>query len=286
MKPITRLSKPYISAIEEGVRRSTVGRLDPQAYAFYARLMASGFEPNRYIDVLPEQRIIYICVPKNASSRIKMTLGALLGHPLTSEREANNRKWSGLKSPKRVGLTVFRRIATDPHALRFSFVRNPYARLVSCWLNKFRNKPLITIYPVVDRYLVWRQENDLSLPEGATRTLSFEEFVNFATTTALARIDGHWQLQADFIDMPGIELNLVGRVESFTEDFTRVLDHVQATDALRTDAVKPINASDEVDWPNYYTTELANRVYKTYELDFDRFQYSSEIAKPLKFKGA
>ena len=76
--------------------------------------------------------------------------------------------------------------------------------------------------------------------------------------------------------MPGIELNFVGRVESFTEDFTRVLDHVQASDALRADAVKPLNASDEVDWPNYYSTELANRVYKTYELDFDRFQYSSK----------
>ena len=277
MKPITRLTKPYISAIEEGARRLIVGRLDPQAYAFYAWLMVGGFAPNMHIDVLPEQRIIYICVPKNASSRIKMTLSALLGRSLTSEWEANNRKWSGLKSPKQVGLTLFRRIATDQGALRFAFVRNPYARLVSCWINKFRNKPLIPIYPLIDSYLAWRQENDLSLPEGATRTLSFEEFVNFATTTALDRIDGHWHRQADLLNMPGIELNFVGKVESFTKDFMRVLDHVEASDALRADAVKPVNASDDVYWPNYYTTELANRVYKTYELDFERFQYPRKL---------
>jgi hypothetical protein len=277
MKPITRLIKPYLSAIEEGARRLIVGRLDPQAYAFYARLMAGGFAPNRYIDVLPEQRIIYICVPKSASSRIKMTLSALLGRFLTSEWEANNRKWSGLKSPKQVGLTVFRRIATDPDALRFTFVRNPYARLVSCWISKFRNKPLIPVYPSVDSYLAWRQESDPSLPEGATHTLSFEAFVNFATITARDRIDGHWHLQANLTDMPGIALDLVGKVESFKEDFMRVLDHVQANDALRVDAVKPVNLSDDVYWPNYYTNELANRVYKAYELDFDRFQYAREL---------
>jgi hypothetical protein len=277
LRPITRFTKPYLNSIEEGARRLIVGRLDPQAYAFYARLMAGGFAPNRHIDVLPEQRIIYICVPKSASSRIKMTLSALLGRSLTSEWEANNRKWSGLKSPKQVGLTLFRRIATDQGALRLSFVRNPYARLVSCWINKFRNKPLIPIYPLIDSYLAWRQENDLSLPEGATRTLSFEEFINFATTTALDRIDGHWHLQADLLNMPGIELNFVGKVESFTKDFMRVLDHVEASDALRADAVKPVNASDDVYWPNYYTTELANRVYKTYELDFERFQYPRKL---------
>ena len=56
-----------------------------------------------------------------------------------------------------------------------------------------------------------------------------------------------------------------------------VLDHVQANDALRAHVVKPVNASDHVDWRGYYTNELANRVYKAYELDFDRFQYSRKL---------
>jgi hypothetical protein len=59
LRPITRLIKPIVSLIDDGTRRLIVGRRDPQAYAFYARLVAGGFAPNAHIDVLPEQRIIY-----------------------------------------------------------------------------------------------------------------------------------------------------------------------------------------------------------------------------------
>jgi hypothetical protein len=243
--------------------------------------MAGGFAPNALIDVFPEQNIIHVCIPKNASSRIKMTLGMMLGHSLRSEWEAHKRKLSGLKSPKRVGLTVFHRLATDPHTLRFAFVRNPFARLMSCWLNKFRGVPLIPTNPSVSTYLAWQQQNDRSFPAGPKITLPFDQFVNFATMTARERVDAHWHLQAGLIDMPGIELNLVGKVESFENDFKRVLDHVQANDVLREASIKPVNASDQVDWRNYYTDELVSRVYKAYQLDFDRFQYPRKL--PLKF---
>jgi len=284
LRPVTRFTKPYLASIENWARRQIVGWRDPQSYAFYTRLVADGFAPNAHIDVLPEQRVIYVCVPKNASTRIKMTLSVLLGRSLRSEWEVHKGKLSGLKSPKRVGLTVFHRLATDPHALRFAFVRNPYARLVSCWLNKFREVPLIPAKPSVDSYLAWRQQNDPSLPEGPTNTLSFDEFINFATMTAQDRVDAHWHLQTGLLEMPGIELNLVGKVESFERDFMRVLDHVQASDALRADASKPANVSHHIDWRSYYTNELANRVYKAYELDFERFQYPRRL--PLKLDAA
>ena len=281
MLPITRLTKPYISLLEDGARRLIVGRRDPESYKFYQQLLTGGFAPNTHIDVLPNQRVIYVCVPKNASTRIKMTLSALLGRTVRSEWEAHKRKLSGLKSPKRVGLTVFHRLAADPLALRFAFVRNPYARLVSCWLNKFCEVPLIAANPSIDSYLGWRQQNDQSFPAGPTKTLSFNEFANFATITAHDRVDAHWHYQTGLLAMPGIELNLVGKVESFSWDFMRVLDHVQANDALRADAVKAANASGNSDWRSYYTTELANRVYKAYESDFDLFQYPRILTSVL-----
>jgi hypothetical protein len=281
LRPITRFTKPYLDAIEDGARRLIVGWRDPQSYTFYTQLVAGGFAPNAHIDVLPKQRVIYVCVPKNASSRIKMTLSILLGRTLRSEWEAHKRKLSGLKSPKRAGLTVFHRLATDPRALRFAFVRNPYARLVSCWLSKFCEVPMIPTKPSVDSYLAWRLKNDSLLPEGPTSTLPFDTFINFATMTAQDRVDAHWHRQAGLLDMPGIELNLIGKVESFEQDIMHVLDHVQANDALRADAIKPTNVSDHVDWRSYYTNELADRVYKAYELDFDRFKYSRKLTSEL-----
>jgi hypothetical protein len=286
LKTTTRYLRPCLSALERAAQRVIVGTADPAAYAFYRRLTAHGYEPDRHIDVLPDHRLVYVCVPKCASSRVKLTLSALLGRTPVSRWEVNKRKLSGLNGPKHVGLSTFYRVATDPATLRFSFVRNPYARLVSCWADKFRDRPLVPGQPSIDPYLAWRQRNDPSLPHGADRTLSFPEFVEMATTTASARVDAHWQLQADLLDMPGIALDLVGKMESFASDFRPVLDHVGADDVLRRRALVPFNASQHSRWADYYTDELAAQVYRAYERDFDRFGYSRALAGyPLALTG-
>jgi hypothetical protein len=202
----------------------------------------------------------------------------LLGHAPKSVREVNKRKLSGLKGPKHIGLTIFRHTAIDPRTLRFSFVRNPYDRLVSCWTDKFRDTPLIPTYPTIDSYLAWRRENDRSFPEGIDRTLSFDQFITFATATAQERVNAHWHLQDKLLDVPGIKLDLVGKVESFAADFSRVLDHVEADDALRSQATRPINISHHKRQSDYYTSEIADRVYRAYERDFDRFEYARALS--------
>jgi hypothetical protein len=53
------------------------------------------------------------------------------------------------------------------------------------------------------------------LPYGPDQTLSFPEFVEFATATVDQRIDIHWQLQDEFATVPALPLNLIGKVESF-----------------------------------------------------------------------
>jgi hypothetical protein len=170
-------------------------------------------------------------------------------------------------------LTTFWRIATDPAALRFSFVRDPYARLVSLWAHQFRDKPLVHGLSSINTYLAWRRHVDPSLPQGADRVISFIEFVIFVTATAKESIDAHWTHQITIIDMPGITLDIVGKVETFARDFNQVLDHVDASPALRVQSVLPFNTSDHDAWPTYYTTELASMVYRAYEADFDRLGY-------------
>jgi hypothetical protein len=229
--------------------------------------------------VLPEQRIVYVCVPKCASARIKKTLSALLGWHIQSSEEAHARQQSGLKNPKGVGISTFWRVATDPSALRFSFVRNPYARLVSLWAHQFRNRPLIPGVSSINSYLTSPARVDLSLPKGADSVISFKEFVTFVTATANDRIDAHWTPQSIITDMPGIDLDLVGKVETFANDFGRVLDHIHADSGMRNKSVLPFNASDHDDWRAYYTTELAYIVYRAYEPDFDRFQYPRAFAR-------
>ena len=274
MNGITRTFRQWSWPIADKAARL----LHPRAQAFYTTLIEGGYDPNVLIDVLPDQRIVYICIPKCASARIKKTLSALLGRHVESSEEAYTRQQSGLKNPKAVGASTFWRLATDPAALRFSFVRNPYARLVSLWAHQFRDKPLVPGPSSINSYLASCGRVDPSLPKGADRVISFKEFVAFVSATANDRIDAHWTQQVAIIDMPGITLDFVGKVETFAHDFSRVLDHVHADPVLRIRSVLPFNASDHDDWQAHYTAELANIVYHAYEPDFDRFDYPRAFA--------
>jgi hypothetical protein len=250
--------------------------LDAQAASFYSRLSQIGYDPDAHIDILPEHRLIYICVPKCASTTIKMLLSALVGQNAKVEH-IHKRRYSGLQSPSRVSASVLHRIATDSGALRFSFGRDPYARLVSAWADKFRDKPLILGDPFIEKYLRHREALDASLPLGPDRSLTFSNFVTFATATAHQRLDAHWQLQDDILNMPGISLNYVGKVESFEKDFAPILNYLGAYELFKQMTVESLNKSQHRPWPQHYTTNLAARVYRAYERDFDRLGYARTI---------
>ncbi|MGH6663637.1 MAG: sulfotransferase family 2 domain-containing protein [Pseudolabrys sp.] len=251
--------------------------LDPAAESFYRAMSAGGFNPEAQIDVLPQHRLIYVCVPKSASTTIKSALSTLeRGAPACSGM-LHKRRYSGLKSPSQVGLSTFHQLASNAATLRFSFVRNPYARLVSAWADKYQNKPLLRGDSFADLYLTHRAASGDAPAVGDSNTLSFPRFVEFAAATADRRVNAHWHLQDDILDMPGIKLDLIGKVENFPGDFNRVLDHVGASDQVRLAIGQRLNASQHHPWQDYYTDALAARVHGAYERDFDRFGYSRAL---------
>jgi hypothetical protein len=216
-------------------------------------------------------------VPKAASSRIKKSLSGFLGQHLTEEDALHNRRLSGLRAPHHVGLSKFYRMATSPHVLRFSFVRNPYARLVSCWADKYMDKPLVPGESFIDKFLAHYRHVDPQVPVGSDRTLSFADFARFALATKSGRLDTHWQDQQELVDGPGLALDFIGRVESFDRDFAKVHDHVHVD--LRQDKgpLTAVRTREHAPWSDYYTPELVSAVYRGYERDFDRFSYARAL---------
>lgn len=250
---------------------------DPCAALFFRALIDGGYDPNAHIDVLPCHRLVYVNVPKSASTTIKAALALLMGRSVPPHR-LHTRRHTGLPSPQHVGMSQFHRLVTNPSILRFSFVRNPYARLVSAWADKFRDKPLVPGDAFVDQYLAYRPRLGRWLPAGADRVLSFPQFVEFACATADARINAHWQTQDDILNMPGIALDFVGRVETFGPDFARVLDHADRYGGRRpTGGNLQYNTSLHGSWPHYYDDALAAQVYRAYARDFERFGYDRAI---------
>jgi Sulfotransferase family len=249
----------------------------PEASHFYADLIDRGFDQLSHIDVLPRQRVVYLCIPKCASTTIRMALSAMIGHGEVSSEQVHLRRQSGLRSPKQVGASTFYRLVKDESALRFSFVRNPYDRLVSAWADKFQDKPLAAGDPIVDIYLEQRRAMDLPLPKSADETLSFADFVHFTAATADRRIDVHWQSQDDILNVPGIAFDFIGKLESFDQDFARVIEHVGASSAAAAAINARFNKSRHRPWRDYYTGALAAEVYRTYERDFDRLGYTRNL---------
>ena len=156
-------------------------------------------------------------------------------------------------------------------------MRNPYARLLSYWASRFENEPLVPGQTEVDDYLARRGQIDWALPVGADKTLSFEDFVTFAAASANSRQNQHLQLQDDILSVPGISLDFIGRMESFNADFTYVLDRLGASEQVRREALVPVHSSRHRHWSEYYTPKLADRVYRAYQRDFDRFGYSRAV---------
>lgn len=265
--------------------RSIAPLMNPAALAFYRSMVSGGYEPDGLIKVLPRHKLIYVANPKVASTRIRMTLARVDGRFSRSLKRGKRATYRGPYGPRNMRIGSFYKIATDPATLRFSFVRNPYARIVSCWADKFANKPLVPGDNFIDAYLAIRRDIDPVLPAGADCCMSFSDFVTYAAAVAQARKDIHLQVQQDIVTIPGIKLDFVGKVESFESDFTLVLDHLKAADDARREAQTPANESNHDKWPNYYTRDLADRIYRAYEQDFDQFCYPRVLAQSVSERG-
>jgi hypothetical protein len=248
------------------------------AYEFCKAIEAIAYRPDYLINVVPAQNLLYVVVPKAASTRIRSTLAAIDGRHRRSLKPSQRRKLRGPRVLRDLTANSFYGLVSSRATLRFSFVRNPYARLLSCWADKFQGKPLIPSNDLMSDYLSRRYSIDPRLPAGADRTLSFPNFVTYAAASAAGRYDPHLQLQHDVISVPGIELDLVGKVESFANDFSRVLQHVGANELLCRQSLISLNESAHEDWRSYYTADLADRVYYAYERDFDHLRYPRMLA--------
>jgi hypothetical protein len=262
----------YVRQLRAFVVNNRECRLSTQSATFFNDVREHHFDAETYIDVLPLYSLIYFWVPKAASTTIKSVLSSLeFGTPPGPPLELlSSRRCSGIRSPRQAGFSVFQRLAKSAEALRFTFVRNPYARLLSAWSDRFQGRPLIEGHPSINSYRAHRAAISRSLPDGPDQTLSFPQFVEFATATV--------DQQDDFVTVPGLRLNLIGKVESFQTDFARVLDHIGVTNEARARYLQlAANPSSHQAWQDYYTDALAGRVYRAYERDFDKFGYPRTV---------
>ena len=159
-----------------------------------------------FVYICEERKIIYYDIPKCASTTIR-------------EEIFNNNNKLSMSNPS-LELNKY---------FKFSFVRNPWDRMVSNW-KMFTNKP----YRI--KQLKSMTSKDVS---------KFKNFIRFARE----RKNHHWQPQ--YLFLPD-KLDYLGKVENFREDFSYVLSMIGENPR----EVKKHNTTKRDSYWNYYTPEL------------------------------
>jgi len=135
---------------------------------------------------------------------------------------------------------------------KFTFVRNPYDRLVSCYQQKINNhrKPGLHIHEKELRY-----------------GMPFKDFVSHVTIKKrLGEMDLHYRPQYSFIR----EDMRIGRLEDFEGDFRRIINEI----GLPYYPAPVVNAApNKKNWQRFYKKDTRALVRKFYDKDFEMLGY-------------
>ena len=182
---------------------------------------------------MPSLKAIYVRNPKCASNSIQKYL--------TDAGGADARKRQEYPLP----------ILVNSRYFVFSFVRNPWERLLSAWLSKIREGSFLGL---------------------ADHELTFVELVscleNLRADGKFDSVNMHLRPQTTILSIA--ELDFVGRVESLEQDLHRLSDDlgIARVPLLRLHAFRADLVSQEL-----YTPELVDRVARLYAEDITAYGY-------------
>jgi hypothetical protein len=133
---------------------------------------------------------------------------------------------------------------------QFTFVRNPFHRLVSAYISKFVVYNQHPTKPGI-------RHKDLYMH------MPFDEFVHFVCATTDENSDVHFKSQHCFIP-DGCR---VGKMEEFDTAFNTILGEIGLP--IQEQPIAKRNATESDKWREYYTDKLFEMVLNRYEDDID-----------------
>ncbi|MBA3810164.1 MAG: sulfotransferase family 2 domain-containing protein [Caulobacteraceae bacterium] len=216
----------------------------------------------------PDRSLLYVSVPKTGCTTIKMIIGASVGllSPQALEHKtrgaihstwnARNTTWSDLIDEKRNDLL------TGPSTFRVTSVRNPFERVVSCYLNKITGKN--------DSFYLARKLRE----RGDT---SIHAFLEFVRDEPPLRRDVHCRAMTDLCFSGRVQYDDLIRYETFEIDLRRMMVRLDlSTHGIpKPAAASKTNAGARMhDLLGPRECELVREIYAA---DFKEFGYSLDL---------
>ncbi len=153
----------------------------------------------------------------------------------------------------------------------FTFVRDPFDRLVSFFQDKYIYKN-----GGYDFYQLAKQESFFP------RVGSFAELAHKMSKAPDAYLNQHIEpqyLKIDRLQDLGVKVNFIGKFENLESDFEKIRTRFNLLPLEH----RMKSTGEHSDWRDYYTPRTAKIIYKRYRKDFERFGYQDEYPKLLAY---
>ena len=168
----------------------------------------------------------------------------------------------------------------------YAFVRNPYSRFLSAWKNKFgqchngqpHKRTTRMLLPALRRFAA---RHNLPGAE-ADSLMPFETFLSWVEAQPEGRRDHHWDTQRAVLHLDVIKYHRLFRMEGeYAQGLMEVLTQAGIpADVIERKARRKKNATPPLTKP-VYNAELAQRVYRLYECDFQALGYHEDTWQDL-----
>jgi hypothetical protein len=183
------------------------------------------------------------------------------------------------------------------HAIKnytvFTFVRNPYARILSGYKEKIlktyemlgRIESVSKLAPIERRKIKRRKFRLKELGFAKDSPPSFERFIDAVTDVPYREADQHFAPQAYLGAFNLIPYDFIGRVESYDEDMEKLLTLLHkgqfTMEDIKRNSSGPRNYSGALDnqYHHHLTTSSITKINSYYDCDFKAFGYSRDINK-------
>ena len=136
--------------------------------------------------ICEEHKFFYAASSKNACSKIKLLLSSIVNGQQNLIKNPHDKSTSGLKGIKDLSLSQAEEALFSDAYIRFTVVRNPYNRAISCYQNRIANLGLEhydnqayaekTFKKNREMILAWKR---LNIENSDYDTISFDDFIRF-----------------------------------------------------------------------------------------------------------
>lgn len=216
---------------------------------------------NTAVFISPDRDFLFTKNEKCGNNTARRTLQNLASpKPLPKDFRDVNRWAYPMLLPSDLGLKRVEELNTAI-PFKFAIVRNPYARTLSCYLDKFSHE----------------QVNPTALGKrlGADQPVDFAGFIERICAQTPAQMDPHWRIQYHNLYCDRIRYDQFVKFENYEDEFGALMQRFFGRSEMRN--VRKGRHNAELKLAACYTAELARAVREKYAIDFETFGYPTEL---------